>query len=154
VTQTTTENLKAAVTQFQRIAERTAAPESALIHVSRVLQSFPQFEIDAIHWSVGPATELRDKPAAAPKPPAKGADAAVRLEITGRVNATRRNDYRAITAQVQQFAGALGMSGYELVRTQLPFDITSEGTLTGDIGDTRESGEAPGFTVVLRRRLP
>jgi hypothetical protein len=155
VTQTTTENLKAAVTEFQRIAERTAAPESALNHVSRVLQDFPQFEIEAIHWSVGPARELRDRPAAAPKPAAKGvADAAVRLEITGRVNATRRNDYRAITAQVQQFAGALGMSGYELARTQLPFDITPEGTLTGDIGGTRESGEAPGFTVVLRRRLP
>jgi hypothetical protein len=55
---------------------------------------------------------------------------------------------------VQQFAAALGMSGYELVRTQLPFDITSEGTLTGDIGGTRDSGEAPRFTVVLLRRLP
>ena len=41
-----------------------------------------------------------------------------------------------------------------MVRTQLPFDITSEGTLTGDIGGARESGEAPGFTVVLMRRLP
>jgi hypothetical protein len=153
VTQTTTENLTAAVTEFQRIAERTAAPESALSHVSRVLQGFPQFTIDAVHWSVGPARGLRDKPAAA-KPAAKGVEAAVHLEITGRVNATRRNDYRAITAHVQQFAGALGVSGYEVLRTQLPFDITSEGTLTGDIGGTRESAEAPGFTVVLTRRLP
>ncbi len=153
VTQTTTENLKAAVTEFQRIAERTAAPESALQHVSRVLRDFPQFEIDGLNWSVGPARELRDKPAAG-KPAAKGSDAAVRVEISGRVNATRRNDYRAITAQVQQFAGALGVSGYEVLRTQLPFDITSEGTLTGDMGGTRESAEAPGFTVVLTRRLP
>jgi hypothetical protein len=70
------------------------------------------------------------------------------------VNATQRNDYRGITAQVQQFAHALGASGYELVRTQLPFDITSEGTLTGDIGAATETGEAPRFTVVLARRLP
>jgi hypothetical protein len=75
------------------------------------------------------------------------------LEIHGRVNATQRNDYRGITAQVQSFAGALEGSGYVLVRTQLPFDITSEGTLTGDIGGS-DSGEAPRFTIVLAQRQP
>jgi hypothetical protein len=78
----------------------------------------------------------------------------VRLEISGRVNATQRDDYRGITAQVQRFAGTLAASGYELVRTTLPFDITPEGTLTGDIGGTSDTGEAPRFTVVLLRRLP
>ena len=39
-------------------------------------------------------------------------------------------------------------------RTELPFDITSEGTLTGDIGGSTETGEAPRFTVVVMRRLP
>jgi len=48
---------------------------------------------------------------------------------------------------------ALATGGYELDRTQLPFDITSEGTLTGDIG-TADSGEAPRFTITLTRRLP
>jgi hypothetical protein len=156
VTQTSTDNLKVAVVEFQRIAERSASPESALVHLSRVLEKFPQFEIDRINWSVGRADE-RAKPAAAPadaaKPPAQG-DLGVRLEISGRVNATQRDDYRGITAQVQRFAGALATSGYELTRTQLPFDITSEGTLTGDIGGTSDSGDAPRFTVVLLRRLP
>ena len=54
---------------------------------------------------------------------------------------------------MQRFAEALGTSGYQLTRTQLPFDITSEGTLTGDIGGS-ESGEAPRFTIVITRRLP
>jgi hypothetical protein len=158
VTQTSTENLKVAVVEFQRIAERTASPERSFLHVSRVLEKFPQFEIDRINWSVG-RPEERGKPAAA-QPPADPAkpppptDVAVRLEISGRVNATQREDYRGITAQVQRFAGALAASGYELVRTQLPFDITSEGTLTGDIGGAAETGEAPRFTVVLARRLP
>mgnify|MGYP003424227954 CR=1 FL=1 len=40
-----------------------------------------------------------------------------------------------------------------LERTQLPFDVTSEGTLTGDIGGS-DAGEAPRFTIVLARRLP
>src|SRR5439155_1309219 len=63
-------------------------------------------------------------------------------------------EFRRIAAQVQRFANALVGEGYELVRTQLPFDITSEGVLTGDIGGASESGEAPRFTVVLGRRLP
>ena len=56
---------------------------------------------------------------------------------------------------MQRFAAALGGSaGYQLVRTQLPFDITSQGTLTGDIGGGADTGEAPRFTIVLARKLP
>jgi hypothetical protein len=160
VTQTTTENLKVAVVEFRRIAERSVSPEQAFVHVSRVLGQFPQIELDNFNWGVGRPDARRDRPAAA-APDAAAAkpgqsNVAEMLELSGRVNATQRNDYRAITAQVQRFAAALGASqGYELVRTQLPFDITSEGTLTGDIGgSSAESGEAPRFTVTLARRLP
>jgi hypothetical protein len=142
VTLTSTENLKAAVVEFRRIADRTASPESAFLHVSEVLDRFPQFEIDRLTWSVG-----------SPSEGARAAsDGAVQLEISGKVNATQRDDYRGLTAQVQQFAGELGKAGYRLVRTQLPFDITPEGTLTGDIGMATATGQAPRFTVVLARR--
>jgi hypothetical protein len=148
VTQTSTENLKVAVVEFRRIAERSPPPETALAHVSKVLGQFPQMDLDAVTWSVGgPNTKN-----AAAKPGAQP-EAALQLELSGRVNATQRNDYRGITAQVQRFAEALASSGYELARTQLPFDITSEGTLTGDIG-SGDSGEAPRFTITLARRLP
>lgn len=159
VTQTTTENMKVTVVEFSRIAERSAPPEPAFVHVSRVLEQFPQMEIDTLTWSVGPPGDRRDaKPAAAPpargaKPEAQG-ELAVLVELSGRVNATQRNDYRGITGQVQRFAAALAGSGYQLVRTQLPFDITSEGTLTGDIGAAADTGEAPRFTIVVARRLP
>ena len=54
---------------------------------------------------------------------------------------------------MQRFANTLGgSSGYGVVRMQLPFDITSEGTLTGDIGGT-DTGEAPRFSVLLARRM-
>jgi hypothetical protein len=157
VTQTSTENLKVAVVEFRRIAERSAAPEQAFVHVSRVLQQFPQMELDGLTWTVGrPADRREQRPAqrgAATKPEVPGAEG-VLLEITGRVNATQRDDYRGITAQVQQFASALGgSSGYEIIATKLPFDITSEGTLTGDIGGA-ETGDAPRFTIVLAWRLP
>jgi hypothetical protein len=163
VTQTSTDNLRATVVEFTRIAAQTASPESALVHVSRVLEQFPQFEIERLDFSVG-RPDARDKAVAGVPVPAPAAvpgnkanfpsDTALRLAISGRVNATERNDYRAITAQVRRFAGALGTAGYELARTELPFDITSEGTLTGDIGGATDPGEAPRFTIVLLRKLP
>jgi hypothetical protein len=158
VTQTTTENLRVTVVEFRRIAQRSASPETAFVHAARVLDRFPQMEIDTINWSVlKPGEQRGAKPAAPPpgadgKPAAQG-DATMQFVISGRVNATQRNDYRGITAQVQRFAEALASGGYELGRTQLPFDITSEGTLTGDIG-AAESSEAPRFTITLTRRLP
>lgn len=156
VTQTSTENLKVTVVEFRRIAGRSASPEPALGHVSQVLEQFPQMELDTVNWRIGSPGDAKAA-AASPagtssKPPAPG-DLAALVEISGRVNATQRNDYRGITAQVQRFAAALAGSGYELVRTQLPFDVTSEGTLTGDIGGS-DSNEAPRFTVLLARRLP
>lgn len=160
VTQTTTENLRAAVVEFLRIARHSAPPEPSLVHASRVLGAFPQFEVDRIEFSVGPP-DHRERPPATQSPPAPapGAKAdpqreVARLEISGRVVATERTDYRGITARVRDFAAALGTGGYQLARTELPFDITSEGTLTGDIGDRAERGEAPRFTVVVVRPLP
>jgi len=157
VTQTSSENLKVAVVEFRRIAERSASPEREMLHLSRVLDRFPQMEIDGINWSVGRAERIAPRaPAPGAAPAQRGepqADMAVFVEVSGRVNATQRTDYRAITAQVETFAAALAASGYQLVERKLPFDVTSEGTLTGDIGAT-DTGEAPRFSIVLARRLP
>ena len=164
VTDTTTDNLKVAVVEFRRIAERTASPERAFRHVAEVLDKYPQFELDALRWNVGKPTEAPGAaPSAGASAPAGGAtprgadersDLFVFVEVSGRVNATQRNDYRGITARVQSFANALTSDGYQPVHTQLPFDVTSEGTLTGDIGTAAETNEAPRFTVIIRRRLP
>jgi hypothetical protein len=150
VTQTSTENLRVTVVEFRRIAERSGAPEASFAHAARVLDRFPQMEIDGINWSVGKAEQRGAKPSSTESKPI---EPVVQFALSGRVNATQRNDYRGITAQVQRFAEALASDGYQLERTQLPFDITSEGTLTGDIG-AAESNEAPRFTITLSRRLP
>lgn len=155
VTETSADNLKATVIEFERIAQRNSSPEVAFARISRVLGKFPQVELDAIHWSVGrPGAPAGATPARPTPAHGGGGDTAVQIELSGRVNATQRNDYRGITAQVQELASAFASSDYELVHTQLPFDITSEGTLTGDIGAASDSGEAPRFTIVLARRLP
>ena len=156
VTQTSSENLKVAVVEFRRIAERSASPEPALVHLSQVLARFPQVEIDGITWTAGRPNERFAKPAASPSgaKPEPMSELAVIVEVSGRVNATQRTDYRGITAQVESFAAALATSGYRMIERKLPFDITSEGTLTGDIGATTDAGEAPRFTIVLARPLP
>ena len=75
-------------------------------------------------------------------------------KIWNRVEATQRSDYRGITQQVQRFAAALTADkSYRIVRTQLPFDVTPDATLSGDIGETAEKGEAPRFTIVIARRI-
>lgn len=163
VTQTTTDNLRATVDEFTRIAKATASPEPAFGYLSRVLQEFPEIELEQITWSIGRLDGLptAPKPAVAPAPaagaqakPAAPTNQGELIEIAGRVNATRRSDYRAITREVERFADALRAEpGYRVARTQLPFDISSEGTLTGDIGGN-EGAEAPRFTIVLARRLP
>jgi len=156
VTQTTTDNLKATVVEFRKIAARSSTPEGSFIHLSKVLDDFPQIELDRLTWRIGlPVENEREAP---PVPVATTTGSATDqtaelLEIGGRVNATQRSDYRGITAQVQRLAAALSTgSSYRVLRTQLPFDITSQGTLTGDIG-AAEAGEAPRFTIVLVRTL-
>jgi hypothetical protein len=153
VTQTTTENLRATVVEFTNIAKRSASPETALIYLSRVLDDFPQIELDSLQWRLERAGDRTaggsTKPAAASNAPGT-----VLLEISGRVGAMKRSDYRAITAEVQRFADSLRADpNYQVQRLQLPFDVTSEGTLSGDIGTGSDSGEAPRFTIVLARKV-
>lgn len=162
VNQTTTENLKATVDEFRLIATQSAAPGPAFTYLSRALEQFPQIELIQLSWRVdrpGTTAKTAVSPAvavAATSPaaggPAPGEFVQV-LEIAGQVNATQTSDYRSITAEVQRFAEALQADrSYEIVRTQLPFDTTSAGTLSGDIG-ANETGGAPRFTVTLARRV-
>lgn len=155
VTQTSTENLKITVNEFRLIGARSAAPGPAFVYVSKALEQFPLIELDRLAWRVeNPRTD--DKVAAgasgsapaATSNPAAGSGTQL-LDISGFVTNTQRSDYRAITALVQRFADALQIDpGYRVVSTQLPFDTTSKGTLSGDIG-TSDSGGTPRFTITL-----
>jgi hypothetical protein len=154
VTQTTTDNLKATVVEFTKIAMQSASPEPALVYLSQVVDKYPQMEIESVVWRVSkPGAEAATAAAAPSAAAAPAIEMLQMLEVSGRVNATRRSDYRAITGQVQRFAEALRADpAWRILRTQLPFDVTSEGTLSGDIG-TGESSEAPRFSVTVGRQL-
>lgn len=160
VTQTSTQNLKATVTEFEKIAARSATMYPAMVYLSQAMDRFPQIELDALVWSVertsGPSLSDLDTVKARTRTVSGAApvgDYAEVLRIAGQVNATQGSDYRAITAEVQRFAQALRSNpSYQIVHTQLPFDITSAGVLTGDIGQA-ERNAIPRFTIVLARKL-
>ena len=159
VTQTTTDNLKATVVEFARIAAQSASPEPALVYLSQVVEKFPQVDVDAVQWRVAKPEEAGgpapSRAAAAPGAAAAGPAPEVlqMLEVSGRVNAIKRSDYRAITGEVQRFAESLRTDpAWRILRTQLPFDVTSQGTLSGDIGSL-EGTEAPKFTILVGRPL-
>jgi hypothetical protein len=158
VTQTTTDNLKATVVEFTKVAAQSASPEPALLYLSKVVDKFPQMEIEAVSWRLNRSGDREggagDSAAAKAAAAAIGPGEALQMvEITGRVNAIKRSDYRAITEEVQRFERALGAEpGWRVLGRQLPFDVTSEGTLSGEIG-TSESAEAPRFTLLVGRTL-
>ncbi len=149
VTQTTTDNLKATVVEFQRLAARTATPNAAMAFLALGLERFPEIELESLAWSVGQSAESA-KGSTAPSAAGTGAVSEF-LEISGRVQSAQRSDYRAITELVQRFGATLGSGPvFRVQRMRLPFDISSEGTLTGDVG-SMQSNEAPRFTLVLAR---
>jgi len=130
---TTIENLKSTALEFRGIAARSASPEDALEHVSRALDRSPQIELDALTWSAGS------------EPPQT-------LEISGRVSATRRSDYRAVTEVVQRFSALLaGDPAWRIVSMRLPFDVSPDGVLSGGTGAGAESSDAPRFAISIAR---
>ena len=153
VTQTTTENLRVDRGRVppHRGAQRLArAPRSSTCRACWT---------DSRKWRSTPSTgvlkpgEQREAETAAPAPGAGRARRAggLQFEISGRVSTPRSATTtaaspRRCSASPRRWRAA----GYQLARTQLPFDVTSEGTLTGDIGG-RESSEAPRFTITLSR---
>jgi len=127
-----------------------------MLYVSRAMGGFPQIELDGLQWRVERPGDRQAERGARSAPAAlAGGELAQVLELSGRVGTMRRSEYRAITAEVQRFVDALRADpAYRVLRVQLPFDVTSEGTLSGDIGAGAETGEAPRFTIVLARSVP
>jgi hypothetical protein len=156
-TPTSTENLRAIVKNYRALLRQSVSPTSLFVEVSQALTELPQIEIDRIDWEVGgtksaeaaqasPARMPAPAPGQPPEPPVQVA------EISGRLIIPQASDYRAVTALVTQFTDALrARPGTELTRTQLPFDINAEKSLSGDIGAARRE-EVPQFSVAITKR--
>lgn len=161
-TPTSTENLRFLVKNYRALLRQSASPGNMLVDISQAVTGLPQIEVDRIDWEVGGSRYAApsDAPKAVTPRPAQSASAQTGAadipiqgaEISGRLIVPQASDYRAVTALVSQFTDALrARSGTEIIRTQLPFDINSEKSLSGDIGAARRE-EVPQFSVALIRR--
>lgn len=157
------ENLRTLVKNYQVVQKQTATPEELLTIISQLLSNSPQLELERVNWLI--TSDLRSysskdaaKGAPAPAAPASGAAKAGEdryqvAELFGKINVAQASDYRNITDTVNRFVDGLReRKGVQVVATRLPFDITAETSLQGDIGTERKTA-APQFSVVVARRI-
>jgi hypothetical protein len=164
-TPTSTDNLKTTIKQYQMLQAQTASPAYLLLEISKVLAAYPQVEIERIEWHVGKQGEERasGKGAAASKAAAPAASAAgvPAVEpgyelgtISARVVGARRTDVRSISEMASRFIDAFRkVPNLEVSDVHMPFDVTAEDTLKGDIGSERAIAEDVRFAVTIGRRL-
>ena len=163
-TPTSTENLKTTIKQYRLLQAETATPAYLYTEISKALAGFPQVEIERIQWSVGKMpvdtgakTDL--KKAAEEAPPAAAAPAAADLgyqlaTVSARVVGARRVDLRSITDMAGQFIAALKRNPQLEVRmVHMPFAVTAQDTLAGDIGSERAIAEDASFSFTVGRKL-
>ena len=157
-TPTSPDNLKAIVRNYRAILRQSTSPSGMFAEISEAVTAMPQIEIDKIDWEVGVETRSQQGRGAPKAPASKSAKAGQDepptqiAEISGKLVVAQASDYRAVTALINQFADALRRKpGTEVVRTQLPFDINAEKSISGDIGAARRE-EVPQFSVVVSKR--
>lgn len=152
---TTTENLRTAMQHYGTVVKQTRSPSRLLADLSRAVTASPRIELESLNWEN--TSSLRKlKPAASPPPVPGLASAAARYEVVelwAKVLGTRANEYRLTMQLVNDFLNELRKQpGVEVVSTELPFDIGSQKTLSGDVGVAQRT-EEPRFRVVVARRV-
>jgi hypothetical protein len=163
-TPTSTENLKTTIKQYQMLQAQTASPAYLLLEISKVLAAYPQVEIERIEWRVGKpgkegvSSKGTASKATAPAPSAAGVPAVdlgyELATVSARVVGARRAEVRAITDMASQFIDAFKKVPHlEISSVDMPFSVTAEDTLKGDIGSERAIAEDARFSVTIGRRL-
>lgn len=161
-TPTSADNLKAIVKNYRAILRQSTSPSGMFAEISEAVTAMPQIEIDKIDWEIAGETRSQQQGRAASKAAGTSASRGAKAgqdepptqtaEISGKLIVAQASDYRAVTALINQFADALRRKpGTEVIRTQLPFDINAEKSISGDIGAARRE-EVPQFSVVISKR--
>ena len=151
------ENLRTVVKNYRAVLRQSASPARMFVEISEAVSALPQIEIERINWEFGAGVKSaagRDaaKASATQAQPAANELQTQTAEISGKLVVQQASDFRAVTALVNQFTEALRRRpGTEVIRTQLPFDINAEKSLSGDIGAARQE-EVPQFSVLVSKR--
>ncbi|MBE0620221.1 MAG: hypothetical protein IH605_06485 [Burkholderiales bacterium] len=154
-TPTSTENLKTTIRQYRLLQEQTATPADLFADISKALAAFPQVEIERIQWRVGKPAAQTGANSTPKEAVSAAADPGYALAVvSARVVGARRVDLRSITDVASQFIATLKKEPQlEIMNVQMPFAITAEDTLAGDIGSERAIAEDASFGVTVGRKL-
>jgi hypothetical protein len=154
-----TENLTAIVKNYQALLRQDAPLSAILADVSQAMAVAPQIELEKIEWEAGAGkqsgpAEARKGPESASRVPSESPETKFqRAEISGRLLVPQASDYRNISTLVDQFVQALrARPGIDVLEVKLPFDITAEKSISGDIG-TERAAEIPRFSVTVTKRF-
>jgi hypothetical protein len=154
---TSIDNLRTSMQQYGTLVRQTRTPSRLMADLSRAITASPKIEIESLQWEN--ALGLKKVRTTAPPAPgipglAPAGDARYEIvELWAKVLSTRQNEYRQTMVTVNEFLDELRKQpGVEVISTELPFDIGSQKTLTGDVGLEQRS-EEPRFKVVLARRI-
>jgi len=135
-------DMKAGVSVMRKLAQYGYTPDEVLRPISRILDRYPQIELDDITWQMS-ATE----------PVAPGALADVPAQVTtlkGHLTGFA-NDYRAALGYLESFQRELTAQGYQVTALSKPLDISPGGS----IADRRSTGpDTLGFSLKISRRPP
>jgi hypothetical protein len=113
-------DMKTAVLLTRKLNAYTPPAEEILKGLTLVLDKFTQVKVDKLAWQISAADAA---PSAYP---------AQVILFDGSL-ADFGNDYRRALGYIERFQQALTQQGYTVVAQKLPLDITSKGSISGDI---------------------
>jgi len=121
-------DLKSGAIIMRKLHQYAPVPKTILVPLSKVLDAFPQIELNSLGWQ-GNATE----PVAINT--LAGVPAQV-ITLKGELQGFA-NDYRAALAYLDRFQLQLGTRGYQVTTLSKPLDVSPGGSLA----DKRETHE-------------
>lgn len=141
-TSTPAADIKSGVLIFRKLEQYGPIPQSVFVPVSRMLDRYPQIQIDELAWQMS-ATEPVAQHTLAEVP-------AQVITLKGRLEAFA-NNYRAALDYLDQFQLDLTRQGYQVTALSRPLDVSPGGSIA-DQHEAREN--TPGFELKITWRPP
>lgn len=153
----TTDNLRALVDRYDRVAQRAEGPAPLLAQLSRSLDAFPGIALEQVEWKI--AEQIESGPLGSPTatqqlsiPPNMANGPYAQATVAARLPIGMLGDQRGQLKLVADFTKHLGATPDTLaVILQPPIDTQSGKTLKS--GDERGTPEAPRFSFRVIRKL-
>jgi hypothetical protein len=126
--------MKTAVLLTRKLNQYTPPAEEILQGLTHALDKFTQIKVDKLAWQVSAADAA---PSAYP---------AQIITFDGSL-ADFGGDYRKALSYLERFQQALRQQGYTVTALKLPLDISSKGSISGDI--RKNDGNPAQFTLKI-----